>query len=123
MQRERLAATGRLVVQLAHEIRNPVASLRNCLELIRRRVTDDPEALEFADLAIDELLRMHELAEQLLELNRPRDRGAPVCRPVVLSRELARFETLGECAAGPAIAVRGDEALFAAWLPTPSNRS
>src|SRR5205085_1692355 len=32
MQRDRLTATGRLVAQLAHEIRNPVANLRNCLE-------------------------------------------------------------------------------------------
>src|SRR5207253_4860563 len=56
MQRDRLAATGRLVTQLAHEIRNPIANLRNCLELIRRRISDDTEASEFADLAIDELL-------------------------------------------------------------------
>ena len=75
MQRDRLDAAGRLVAQLAHEIRNPIASLRNCLELIRRRVEHDPEALEFTDLAIDELLRMHELAEQMLDLNRPRDTG------------------------------------------------
>jgi signal transduction histidine kinase len=86
MQRDRLGAAGRLVAQLAHEIRNPIASLRNCLELIRRRVDDDPEAREFADLAIDELLRMHELAEQMLDLNRPRDPGAQRCHPAIVAR-------------------------------------
>ncbi len=95
MQRDRLTATGRLVAQLAHEIRNPVANLRNCLELIRRRVDDDPEAREFADLAIDELLRMHELAEQMLDLNRPRDPSTRACYPARVAREVATLSTLG----------------------------
>ena len=64
VQRDRLSAASRLLAQLAHEVRNPVASVRNCLEVLRRRVASDEEASELADLAIDELLRMHELAEQ-----------------------------------------------------------
>jgi len=72
VQRDRLSAAARLLAQLAHEVRNPVASVRNCLEILRRRVEGDAEASELADLAIDELLRMHELAEQMLDLHRPR---------------------------------------------------
>lgn len=72
VQRDRLSAASRLLAQLAHEVRNPVASVRNCLEILRRRVEGDDEASELADLAIDELLRMHELAEQMLDLHRPR---------------------------------------------------
>lgn len=72
VQRDRLSAASRLLAQLAHEVRNPVASVRNCLEVLRRRVDGDEEASELADLAIDELLRMHELAEQMLDLHRPR---------------------------------------------------
>ncbi len=72
VQRDRLSAAARLLAQLAHEVRNPVASVRNCLEVLRRRVEGDSEASELADLAIDELLRMHELAEQMLDLHRPR---------------------------------------------------
>lgn len=71
VQRDRLSAASRLLAQLAHEVRNPVASVRNCLEVLRRRVDGDEEASELADLAIDELLRMHELAEQMLDLHRP----------------------------------------------------
>lgn len=71
IQRDRHSSTSRLLVQLAHEIRNPVAGVRNALELLRRRVKGDPEATEFADLAIDELLRMHELAEHMLDMHRP----------------------------------------------------
>ncbi|MGQ0766974.1 MAG: ATP-binding protein [Gemmatimonadota bacterium] len=99
MQRERLAAAGRLVAQLAHEIRNPVASLRNCLEIIRRRLVHDKEALEFADLAIDELLRMHELAEQMLDVGRPRDPATARCYPARVAADVARLVTAGVPAA------------------------
>jgi signal transduction histidine kinase len=120
MQRDRLAATGRLVAQLAHEIRNPVASLRNCLELIRRRVERDPEAREFADLAIDELLRMHELAEQMLDVARPRDPGASRCAPMLVAREVARLAAVGPTPASGAmvtIDVTGDDGAAAAMAP------
>lgn len=117
MQRDRLGAAGRLVAQLAHEIRNPIASLRNCLELIRRRVDDDPEAREFADLAIDELLRMHELAEHMLDLNRPRDPGAQRCRPVVVAREVATLSIAGAGRERLNVDIVGDEQLEAAMSP------
>jgi signal transduction histidine kinase len=120
MQRDRLVAAGRLVAQLAHEIRNPVASLRNCLELIRRRVERDPEAREFTDLAIDELLRMHELAEQMLDLARPRDSGESRCRPVLVAREVARLASIDPTSTGGApisIDVSGDEGLEAGISP------
>ncbi|MEO8620794.1 MAG: ATP-binding protein, partial [bacterium] len=117
MQRDRLAATGRLVTQLAHEIRNPVASLRNCLELIRRRVSDDQEALEFTDLAIDELLRMHELAEQMLDLNRPRGSGVATCVPLLVASEVARLSNLGTDLALCRISTHGDATLQAMIAP------
>ena len=119
MQRDRLVAAGRLVAQLAHEIRNPVASLRNCLELIRRRVEHDAEAREFADLAIDELLRMHELAEQMLDLARPREPGASRCSPVLVAREVARLASVGPEFESPAVVVdvSGDDDADTAMAP------
>lgn len=95
IQRDRLAAAGHLVAQLAHEIRNPVANVRNCLELIRRRLGDDVEAREFADLAIDELLRMHELAEQMLDLHRPRDPHTSVTHISPVLEEVAALVRVG----------------------------
>jgi len=94
VQRDRLSAASRLLAQLAHEIRNPVASVRNCLELLRRRVDDDEEASELADLAIDELLRMHELAEQMLDLHRPRN-GDGECDAVRVVRDVASVVRVG----------------------------
>ncbi len=117
MQRERLAASGRLVAQLAHEIRNPVANLRNCLEVVHRRVGHDDEAREFVELAIDELLRMHELAEQMLDLNRPRDHAQRDCRPTRVASEVARLATAGIPRGDLEVRVEGDEEQRAAIAP------
>lgn len=95
MQRDRLAAAGSLLAQLAHEIRNPVANVRNCLEVIRRRAAADPEAREFAEMAIDELLRMHELTEQMMDLHRPKDPNTH-CDASRVAREVATLTLAGE---------------------------
>ncbi|HEY6825239.1 MAG TPA: HAMP domain-containing sensor histidine kinase, partial [Gemmatimonadaceae bacterium] len=117
MQRDRLAATGRLVANLAHEIRNPVANLRNLLELIRRRASQDPQIHDYAELAIDELLRMHELAEQMLDLNRPRDPKSQRADALTVAREVARLATAGAGADGIEVSVNGEAGQPAAMAP------
>jgi two-component system, NtrC family, sensor kinase len=122
MRRERIAATGKLLANLAHEIRNPVANVRNCLEVVRRRLGADgvepneAHTRQFVDLAIDELLRMHELAEQMLDLNRPRDSQSPDCDATAVAQSVATL-----AAAGPeddvTIAVNGAAQLRVALSP------
>lgn len=94
VQRDRLSAASRLLAQLAHEVRNPVASVRNCLEVLRRRVDGDEEASELADLAIDELLRMHELTERMLDLHRPRSTEGS-CDAAAVARDVAALVRMG----------------------------
>lgn len=112
LRRERLDASSRLVGELAHEVRNPIASLRNLLELIRRRAAGDRETAEYADIAIDELLRMHELAERMLDLNRPSARASHPDDAVRIARDVARLASLG--AGRGTVEVRGDEHVVAA---------
>jgi signal transduction histidine kinase len=100
LQRERLTASAQLVGHLAHEIRNPVATLRNLLEVIQRRVGDDAETREYAALAIDELLRMHELAERMLDLNRPQDPALQVAQVDVVAGDVVRLVRAGDGANG-----------------------
>lgn len=95
VQRERAASAGELASQLAHEIRNPIASVRNCLEVLKRRGADDPESVRFADLAIDELLRMHELAEEMLGLQRTKQSSDQVCDPLRVARQVAALADAG----------------------------
>ncbi len=95
IQRDRLAANSRLVSELAHEIRNPVANVRNCLEVVRREQADRGASTEFADLAIDELLRMHELAERMLDLNRPAGGNSGRCSAAEVARQIAQLYHAG----------------------------
>jgi signal transduction histidine kinase len=87
------------------------------LELIRRRSGDNAGVIEFADLAIDELLRMHELAEQMLDLNRPRDPSANACAPTLVAREVARLAVAGAPDGALVVDVRGPDDAFAAIAP------
>jgi signal transduction histidine kinase len=117
MQRERLAAASQLVAQVAHEVRNPVANLRNCLEVIRKRLDDDPRGREFVDLAIDELLRMHEMAEQLLDLNRPRDPSVRACDVMAVSREVVALATVGVPESELRVTLSGETGVVARIAP------
>ena len=96
IRQDRLTSSARMAAELAHEIRNPVANVRNCLEVVRRGLPDGSEGARFADMGIDELLRMHELAEQLLDLNRPADPSAGSCDPEEVAAQVATLAGVGE---------------------------
>lgn len=96
IKRERVTTSARMAAELAHEVRNPIANIRNCLELLHRRLGADDEGREFAAMAIDELLRMHELAERMLQLNRPHVPEVGACDAVAVAREVVALTELGK---------------------------
>ncbi len=96
IRQDRLVSSARMAAELAHEIRNPVANVRNCLEVVRRGLDEDGEASRFADMAIDELLRMHELAESLLDLHRPTEGGGGACDVTRVAEQVATLARVGE---------------------------
>lgn len=71
IHREKLAAMGRLVAQLSHEINNPIYNIQNCLEALERRGDPRDPNREFLTLAQEELARMAKLTRQLLDQSRP----------------------------------------------------
>jgi signal transduction histidine kinase len=71
IHREKLAAMGRLVAQLSHEINNPIYNIQNCLEALERRGNPDDPNREFLLLAQEELARMATLTRQMLDQSRP----------------------------------------------------
>jgi two-component system, NtrC family, sensor kinase len=117
VQRDRLATAGQLVTHLAHEIRNPVANVRNCLELLRRRLTQDQEGSSLVDMATDELLRMHELAERVLDLHRPSSSADRVCDASAVARNVAMLTEVGT--SGITVTATSDGPVLAA-IPTDS---
>lgn len=71
IHREKLAAMGRLVAQLSHEINNPIYNIQNCLEALERRGDPGDPNREFLVLAQEELSRMASLTRRLLDQSRP----------------------------------------------------
>jgi two-component system sensor histidine kinase PilS (NtrC family) len=75
-ERERLAAIGGLSRELAHEIRNPLATVRGCVEMIRRDCAED-DGQPYLDLALRESDRLNRLLRDFLayaHLDTPRKR-------------------------------------------------
>jgi signal transduction histidine kinase len=90
IHREKLAAMGRLVAQLSHEINNPIYNIQNCLEALERRGDPRDPNREFLLLAQEELARMAALTRRMLDHSRPlSDAAAPLNLNGTVQRVLA----------------------------------
>lgn len=67
----RLASLGSLAAGVAHEIRNPLSSIKGFATWFRERYRDNPEERETADVMIREVDRLNRVITQLLEFARP----------------------------------------------------
>lgn len=64
----RLADLSRVAAQVAHEINNPLASVRNALRLLREDSLSGPERLEFHRLIDGEIERIGRVVRRMLDL-------------------------------------------------------
>lgn len=68
----RLAALGRMAAGIAHEIRNPLGTLRGFAQYFGAKAEDD-SSKEYSALMIAEVDRLNESISSLLQFSRPRD--------------------------------------------------
>ncbi len=71
-QAERLSAVGQLSANLAHEIRNPLASIGGAAELLQTGGLDRAETEEFLEIIRKESKRLGRLLTDLLDYARPK---------------------------------------------------
>jgi signal transduction histidine kinase len=69
---ERLSAIGQLSAGLAHEIRNPLASIEGAVSILRRTDPSDPKAAKCMDIVESESKRLNGLLTTFLNFARPR---------------------------------------------------
>jgi PAS domain S-box-containing protein len=71
MQSEKLAATGRMVARVAHEINNPLAGIKNTFLLIKDAIPKDYKYYKYISMADKEIGRISRIVQQLFDLYRP----------------------------------------------------
>jgi two-component system sensor histidine kinase HydH len=68
---QRLASLGRLAAGVAHEIRNPLSSIKGFATYFKERYPDKPDDQQTANIMIQEVDRLNRVVGQLLEFARP----------------------------------------------------
>jgi two-component system sensor histidine kinase HydH len=80
---QRLASLGRLAAGIAHEIRNPLSSIKGFATYFMQRYRDNPEVQKTAQIMVQEVERLNRVIGQLLEFARP---VAVMMKPTSLKR-------------------------------------
>lgn len=68
---DKQAALGQTVAGIAHEIRNPLASIGGSMEMLRQNSHLQPEEKRLVEISLSELDHLNNLISELLEYSRP----------------------------------------------------
>ncbi|HVX11309.1 MAG TPA: ATP-binding protein [Pirellulales bacterium] len=77
---EKLASVGKLAASVAHEIRNPLTSIKMWLFWLRNQTRPTPEAMEGFDTVAREIDRLEHVVRNFLEFTRPPPLTLRPCR-------------------------------------------
>ncbi|WP_328747197.1 two-component system sensor histidine kinase NtrB [Geomonas anaerohicana] len=94
---ERLSALGELSAILAHEIRNPLASIRGTAEILMEQGVPAERRGEFLEILVKESDRLNRVVEDFLRMARPEPADKRECD---INEELANMVTLLSAQAG-----------------------
>lgn len=88
---EKLSTLGEMAAVLAHEIRNPLGSIRGTAEILRDDYPAGTDKHEFIDIQIRETERLNRVVEDFLRMARPQQGEKRLCS---LREELETIVTL-----------------------------
>ena len=90
---EKLAAIGKLAAAVAHEIRNPLSSIRGFAQFLGHILKDRPRDQEYAAVMVKEVDRINRVVTDLLTFARPQEsEPAPVDLPELVGHVLRLIE-------------------------------
>ncbi len=70
---ERLSTMGQMAASVAHEIKNPLASIKGAVEIINSPATSSDEKHEFQGIIASEVGRIDRTVREFLDFGRPRE--------------------------------------------------
>ncbi|UCG77972.1 MAG: PAS domain S-box protein [Nitrospirota bacterium] len=71
-KKEKFAAIGELSANIAHEIRNPLASIKGSIEMIKEGNIGDDKRAKLMDIAIQEMVRLNNIITNFLSYSDPK---------------------------------------------------
>lgn len=107
---ERLSALGEMSAMLAHEIRNPLGSIRGTAEILRDDFSPGDRKFEFLEILIKETDRLNRVVEDFLRLARPLDGEKKRCDLAAELRELVTLQESEATARGIGLSLEAGEA-------------
>ncbi len=81
---ERMSAVGELAARVAHEIKNPLASISGSAQVLARHEHSDPTADRLLGIVVDESRRLSRILDGFLAYTRPRDTTRTTCDLVAI---------------------------------------
>ncbi len=73
LQSEKLGAVGRLASGVAHEVKNPLAIIMQCINYLEKRIEHKDKFFDTLKMAKDNVLRADDIIRALIDFSRPKE--------------------------------------------------
>ncbi len=109
---KRLAAVGQMAAGIAHEIRNPLASMSGSMQVLRQELELEPEQAQLFDIVLRESDRLNQTIRDFLSYARPsQGQTSPVDMATVIQDAARLLRNSPDCTAAHQIECAADSAI------------